>query len=149
MATGDNKTNPAPPAQKPAKTPASRSEHNATGEQDGARTATARARYVHTAPRKLRLVLDAIRGKSVVEAQGILRFCGKRAAGPLGTVLASAVANAENNHSMDASNLVISIAYVDQGPSMKTFLPRARGRASTVHKFMSHITIEVKEREEA
>jgi large subunit ribosomal protein L22 len=111
-----------------------------------ARIARAIARYVRMAPRKLRLVIDAIRGKSVKEARGILQFCGKRAAGPLSKVLESAVANAENNHQMDKESLVISTAFVDQGPSFKTHIPRARGRASAVHKFSSHITIEVKEK---
>jgi len=119
------------------------------GGGNGARAARAHARYVRMAPRKLRLVMDAIRGKSVQEARGILQFCGKRAAGPLSKVLESAVANAENNHSMDTANLVITTAFVDQGPSHKSFIPRARGRASAVHKFTSHILIEVKEREEA
>jgi large subunit ribosomal protein L22 len=121
----------------------------ASGGDEGGRRARAHARYVRMAPRKLRLVMDAIRGKSVIEARGILQFCGKRAAGPLSKVLESAVANAENNHSMDTANLVISTAFVDQGPSFKSWIPRARGRASAVHKFTSHILIEVKEREEA
>ena len=112
-----------------------------------ARKSRAIARYVRMAPRKLRLVADAIRGKSVKEARSILHFCGKRAAGPLSKVLESAVANAENNHQMDTANLVIATAYIDQGPSFKGWIPRARGRASAVHKFTSHITIEVKERE--
>jgi large subunit ribosomal protein L22 len=112
------------------------------------KSARAHARYVRMAPRKLRLVMDAIRGKSVKEARGILQFCGKRAAGPLAKVLNSAVANAENNHHMDTEALYIATAFVDQGPSLKSFIPRARGRASAIHKFMSHILIEVKEREE-
>ena len=121
----------------------------AGGDDDSA--ARAQARYVRMAPRKLRLVMDAIRGKSVSEAKGILKFCGKRAAGPLEKVLKSAVANAVNRpkNPLGEENLFISIAFVDQGPSFKSFIPRARGRASAVHKFTSHITIEVKEREEA
>jgi len=110
--------------------------------------AWAHAKYVRMAPRKLRLVMDAIRGKSVQEARNILQFCGKRASRPLAKVLNSAVANAENNHHMDATNLVITTAFVDQGPSLRSWIPRARGRASPIHKFSSHITIEVKEREE-
>jgi len=116
---------------------------------EGATTgATATARYVRMAPRKLRLVADAIRGKKVQEARGILQFCGKRAAGPLAKVLNSAVANAENNHHMSTDDLYVATLFVDQGPSHKSFIPRARGRASAVHKFTSHITIVVKEREE-
>lgn len=138
-------------AARKAATPVSRPRRvvGAEGGENDARKARAQARYVRMAPRKLRLVMDAIRGKSVAEARGILRFCGKRAAGPLAKVLESAVANAENNHSMDTSSLVITTAFVDQGPSFKSWIPRARGRASAVHKFTSHITIEVKEREEA
>lgn len=110
--------------------------------------AKAVARYVRMAPRKLRLVADAIRGKKVQDARGILQFCGKRAAGPLAKVLNSAVANAENNHNMSTDNLYVATLFVDQGPSHKSWIPRARGRASAIHKFTSHITIVVKEREE-
>ena len=119
----------------------------ASGGDPMAGGAKAVARYVRMAPRKLRLVLDAIRGKSVSEARGILQFCGKRAAGPLSKVLNSAVANAENNHNMNAQNLFVATGFVDQGPCAKSFIPRSRGRASAIHKFMSHITIVVKERE--
>ncbi|NDD27171.1 MAG: 50S ribosomal protein L22 [Proteobacteria bacterium] len=144
---------PAPTASEapatPKKAPAPKAPVVSSGDPLGPRKARAHARYVRMAPRKLRLVMDAIRGKSVAEARGILRFCGKRAAGPLSKVLESAVANAENNHQMNTGSLVIATAFVDQGPSFKSFIPRARGRASAVHKFTSHITIEVKEREEA
>lgn len=119
----------------------------AVGGKGTGRISRAIARYVRMAPRKLRLVADAIRGKSVTEARSILQFCGKRAAGPLSKVLESAVANAANNHQMETANLVIATAYIDQGPSFKGWIPRARGRASAVHKFTSHITIEVTERE--
>lgn len=131
-----------------ARVPRTLAKSAATSGGNGARVARAVARYVRMSPRKLRLVMDSIRGKGVKEARGILRFCGKRAAGPLSKVLESAVANAENNHSMEPATLVITTAYVDQGPSYKSFIPRARGRASAIHKFSSHITIEVKEREE-
>ncbi|HEY3998050.1 MAG TPA: 50S ribosomal protein L22 [Candidatus Xenobia bacterium] len=104
------------------------------------------ARYVRMAPRKLRLVLDEIRGKSVAEAQTILTFSNKRAARTLGKVLKSAVSNAENNHSLDPQHLFISLGTVDQGPSFRGWIPRARGRASPVRKKTSHITIQVRER---
>ena len=139
------KTAAAPSGQKGAASQPGRAQGAKSG---SGRMSRAIARYVRMAPRKLRLVADAIRGKSVKEARNILHFCGKRAAGPLSKVLESAVANAENNHQMDKENLVIATAYVDQGPSFKGWIPRARGRASAVHKFTSHITIEVKEREE-
>lgn len=130
--------------------PAAKKPVVAAGGDDDSK-ARAHARYVRMAPRKLRLVMDAIRGKSVSEARGILKFCGKRAAGPLSKVLESAVANAVNRpkNPLGSDNLFIVTAFVDQGPSFKSFIPRARGRASAVHKFTSHITIEVKEREEA
>ena len=108
--------------------------------------AKAIAKYVRMAPRKLRLVIDAIRGKSVQEARSILTFSNKRAAVRLLKVLNSAVANAENNHRLNVEALVVSTAYVDQGPTFKGWIPRARGRASTVHKKSSHITIALKER---
>lgn len=111
--------------------------------------AVAIARFVRMAPRKLRLVMDAIRGKSLVQARSILRFAGKRACGPLAKVLNSAVANAENNSKMNPDALYVSRAFVDQGPTIKRFIPRAMGRASSIRKKTSHITIAVREREGA
>jgi len=117
-------------------------------EKPEAREAMARARFLRMAPRKLRFVLDAIRGKSVQEARALLKFTPKAAARPLMKVLNSAVANAENNFRMDAENLIICRAFVDQGPTLPRWIPRAMGRASPIHKRMSHITIVVKEKEE-
>lgn len=105
------------------------------------------ARYVRMSPRKLRLVADAIRGRRVVEARALLRFARKRAAGPLAKVLESAVANAENNFDLDAEDLVVARLTVDEGPTMKSWIPRARGRASRIHKRTSHITVELRESE--
>lgn len=109
--------------------------------------ARAVARFVHIAPRKARAVIDLIRGKGVDEALTILRFTPRNAAGVVAKVLQSAIANAENNFDMNRANLVVSKAYVDQGPSMKRVLPRARGSANIIRKRMSHITVVVKERE--
>jgi large subunit ribosomal protein L22 len=105
------------------------------------------ARYVRMSPRKLRLVIDEIRGKSVNEAKAFLQFSPKRAARTLEKVLNSAVANAENNFKKDGESLVVSRAFVDCGPTQRSWIPRARGRASAIHKRTSHITICVKERE--
>lgn len=105
------------------------------------------AKYVRMAPRKLRLVARAISGRPVIEARSILNFSPKRAARTMARVLGSAIANAENNKSMDAQDLVVYRAFVDEGPTGKGWTPRARGRASQVHKRTSHVTIVVKERE--
>ncbi len=112
-----------------------------------AREVKAVARYVRSAPRKLRLVVDEIRGRSVEEALNILRFAKKRAAKTLEKVLRSAVANAENNHQLSADSLFVYRAFIDGGPTMKRWIPRAMGRASMVHKRTSHITFIVKEGE--
>lgn len=108
--------------------------------------AKAIARNVRIAPRKARLVVDLIRGKSVEEAAAILRFTPRSASPIVEKVLSSAVANAEHNYSMDTSNLVVESAYVDEGPTMKRFLPRAMGRASRINKRTSHITLVVSEK---
>jgi len=110
--------------------------------------ARAIARYIHTAPRKLRLVMDAIRGKSVSQAKAILKFTPKRAAAPIAKVLDSAVANAENNFGMDGESLFVALAFIDQGPIMYRWMPKARGMATRIRKRTSHITIVVKEKEE-
>lgn len=109
--------------------------------------ARALARYVRTAPRKIRLIVDLIRGKDVDEAKKILRFTPKRAAKLVSKLLKSAVANAEHND-LDAENLFVARAYVDQGPTLKRWRARAMGRAVQIKKKTSHITIVVKEREE-
>lgn len=108
--------------------------------------ATAHARHVRLAPRKVQLVLDLIRGKQVGEAIAILRHTPKSSSPVLEKLLNSAIANAENNHSLDPNKLYISQAYANQGPTMKRFRPRAMGRASSIHKRTSHITIVVSEK---
>jgi large subunit ribosomal protein L22 len=109
--------------------------------------AKAVVRFSRIAPRKARQVIDMIRGKKVGDAQTILKFTPRIAAEVIGKVLNSAIANAENNHNMNRERLYVSEAYVDQGPTMKRFMPRAQGRASAIHKRTSHITIVVAEKE--
>ena len=103
--------------------------------------AKARARYVRVAPMKARRVVDLIRGLPAAEAQAVLRFAPQAASEPVGKVLASAVANAEHNEQLDPATLVVREAYVDEGPTLKRFRPRAQGRAYRIRKRTSHITI--------
>jgi large subunit ribosomal protein L22 len=105
------------------------------------------ARFVRIAPRKARQVIDLIRGKSVGDAQTILKFTQRFSSETIGKVLKSAIANAENNNKMNRDRLIVSEAYVDQGPTMKRYMPRAQGRASLIHKRTSHITIVLAEKE--
>ena len=109
--------------------------------------ARAVARYVRISPRKARQVTRIIKGKPVGEALAMLRFTPKRAARIVEKVVKSAAANAENNHDMNVNELVVVKAYVDEGPSLKRIMPRARGRADRYQKRMSHITIVVRERQ--
>jgi large subunit ribosomal protein L22 len=109
--------------------------------------ARAVAKFVRIAPRKARQVIDLIRGKQVKDAQTILKFVPRFSAEIIGKVLKSAVANAENNQKLNPDQLIVSEAYVDQGPTMKRFMPRAQGRASMIHKRTSHITIVVAQKE--
>lgn len=108
--------------------------------------ARAVAKYVQVAPRKVRKVMDLVRGKDVDEALNILRFSPQAAAKTVSKVVASAVANAENNLRLRSDALFISEAYIDQGPTLKRFRPRAMGRASRIRKRTSHITVVVEER---
>ena len=101
----------------------------------------AQARYVRTGPRKAQLVVEQIRGRTVPEARTILAFTTRAAARDVRLVLDSAVANAESNHGLDGDDLVVSAAYVGEGPTLKRWRPRARGRASRINKRTCHITI--------
>jgi large subunit ribosomal protein L22 len=105
--------------------------------------ARARARNVRVTPMKARRVVDLIRGLPAADAQALLRFAPQAASEPVGKVLDSAVANATNNHNMDAASLVVSEAYVDEGPTMKRIRPRAQGRAYRIRKRTCHITVVV------
>jgi large subunit ribosomal protein L22 len=108
--------------------------------------AKAHARYIRISPRKVRLVVDLIRGKEVGEAISILRHTPKAASPVVEKLLNSAVANAEHNYSMDPNRLYISQAYVNEGPILKRFRPRARGSAARINKRTSHITLVVSEK---
>jgi len=103
--------------------------------------ARAQARYVRVTPMKARRVIDLIRGMNASDAQAVLKFAPQAASEPIGKVLDSAIANATNNHAMDARSLVVSAAYVDEGPTMKRIRPRAQGRAYRIRKRSSHITV--------
>jgi large subunit ribosomal protein L22 len=99
------------------------------------------ARWVRMSPRKARLVAEHIRGRSVPEARTVLAFTPRAAAREIEKVLRSAVANAEANHNLVGDELVVSSAYVDEGPVMKRWRARARGRASRITKPTCHITV--------
>jgi large subunit ribosomal protein L22 len=102
---------------------------------------TAKLRYLRIAPRKVKLVANLIRGKSVEEAQTILLFTVKKAALPLLKLLKQALANAKNNFALEEKNLYISKITVDEGPKYKRWMPRARGQASEIQKKTSHVIL--------
>lgn len=110
-------------------------------------SAFAKAKTVRIAARKLRLVVDVVRGKDVAEALAILEFTPNAGAPVVTKVVKSAIANAEHNFDLDAQNLYISEAFVDEGPTLKRFRPRAKGSASPINKRTSHITVVVSEKE--
>lgn len=110
--------------------------------------AKAIARYVRISPRKVRQVVDLIRGKKVSDALAILQFTPKGATEPVTKVLQSAVANAEHNYEMDGDSLFVTEVFVDQGPTLKRIKPRAMGRADQIRKRTSHITVVVGEKKE-
>ena len=110
---------------------------------DEVRTAYARATNVRVTPMKARRVVALIRDLPAQEALSILKFAPQAASEPVYKVLASAIANAEHNFSLDPDTLIVSRAYVDEGPTLKRFRPRAQGRAYRIRKRTSHITIEV------
>src|SRR5215470_9985931 len=105
--------------------------------------ARARATYVRVTPRKARRVIDLIRGLPTDEALTLLQFAPQAASEPIYKVVASAVANAEHNLGLDSETLVVAAAYVDEGPVLKRFRPRAQGRAYRINKRTSHITVEL------
>ena len=108
--------------------------------------AVANLRYLRISPRKVQIVLDLIRGKSVAQATAILMQTPKAASEPLMKLLKSACANAENNFGMDPAKLVVSEVFATPGPILKRMMPRAQGRAYRINKRTSHITIAVAER---
>ena len=108
----------------------------------------AKSKYVRQSPYKVRLVLNLIRGLEVNEALNILSFTKRKAAEEIKQVLESAIANAETNLGLNSSNLFISKAIADEGPTLKRFRPRARGRAGRINIRTSHLTIELESVEE-
>jgi large subunit ribosomal protein L22 len=104
---------------------------------------TATVRYARLTPMKARRVVNLIRGRNVADAASILQFSPQAASEPVAKLLASAVANAENNQSLDPSTLIVDTIYVDEGPTLKRFQPRAQGRAFRIRKRTCHITIEL------
>jgi large subunit ribosomal protein L22 len=105
----------------------------------------AEAKWVRISPRKARLVAEHIRGRSVPEARSVLAFTSREAARELDKVLRSAVANAESQHQLSGDRLYVSAAYVDEGPVMKRWRPRARGRVASIKKRTCHITVKLAE----
>jgi large subunit ribosomal protein L22 len=103
----------------------------------------AQAKYIRHPATKVRLVLDQVRGLPVEQAQVVLSLTPRGASDLVSKVLNSAIANAEHNHSLDAVDLVVAEAFADEGPTLKRFRPRARGRATRIRKRTSHITIVV------
>jgi large subunit ribosomal protein L22 len=120
---------------------------------DTDRAARAQARYVRVTPMKARRVVDLVRGMPAQEALAVLKFAPQAASEPVYKVLASAVANARfvaerDSQRLDVEDLVVREAYVDEGPTLKRFRPRAQGRAFRVRKRTSHITVVVAQRPE-
>src|SRR6476469_8140280 len=108
-------------------------------------TVRAQARWVRMSARKARLVLDLIRGRTVPEARTVLAFTPRAAAREIDRVLASAVANAESAHGLDGDELIVLAAYADEGPTLKRWRARARGRVNRIRKRTCHITLIVGE----
>jgi large subunit ribosomal protein L22 len=109
--------------------------------QDDRMRVRAQAKWVRTSARKARLVLDHIRGRSVPEARTILAFTTRAAATDIEKVLRSAVANAEANHGLDGDELFVEAAFADEGPTLKRWKPRARGRVNRIRKRTCHVTL--------
>ena len=108
--------------------------------------AKATLRYARISPRKVKIVCDLIRGKSVAQATAILMNTPKAASELMLKLLRSAASNAENNHSMDPEKLYVSATYANPGPIIKRMMPRAQGRAYRINKRTSHVTLAVTEK---
>ena len=107
---------------------------------------SAKLKYVRLSPQKTRLVVDMVRGKAVQEALNILKFSPQRPADIVAKVMRSAVANAEQKGIEDVDQLFVKAVFVDQGPVLKRFMPRAQGRATKIRKPTSHITVVLDEK---
>ena len=111
-------------------------------------TVRATARFLRVSPRKARLVADQVRGMPVLEAQELLAFSPRGAAGDISKLIASAAANAENNHELVADDMEIAEIRVDDGPTLKRWRARARGRATRIERRTSHVSVALKPVEE-
>ena len=114
---------------------------NAAGNGPEAPLVRAKARFVRVAPRKMRLVADQVRGMPVSEARSLLAFSTRGAARDIAKLIDSAAANAENNHDLIADDLRIAEINVDEGPTLKRWRARARGRATRIEKKTSHVSV--------
>jgi len=104
------------------------------------------AKFVRISPRKIRLVMDQVRGKQVGEALNMLSFAPQRGARILKKLVNSAIANAEQNTSVDVDSLYVMRVYADEGPTLKRWRPRAQGRATSIRKRTSHLTVVLNEK---
>ena len=109
--------------------------------------ARAEAKHVRISPRKVKIVVDLIRGKNVDSAVSILNHTRKAASEPVLKLLKSAMANAENNHNMNVDSLYVAKVFANPGPTYKRMMPRAQGRAFRILKRQSHVTIVLAEKE--
>jgi large subunit ribosomal protein L22 len=116
---------------------------------DETQVARASARYLRVSPRKARRIIDIVRGTKVTDALDVLRFDEHAASEDVYKVVLSAASNAEHNQRLDRDSLWISEAFVDEGPTLKRFRPRAQGRAYRIRKRTSHVTVVVESRESA
>jgi large subunit ribosomal protein L22 len=107
----------------------------------------AKMRYFRMSPRRMREIADMIRGKSVGSALEILEFSTRKSSLAIKKLLNSAIANAENNFNLDPDSLYVKTIFVDEGPTLKRWIPRAQGRAAKIQKRTSHITVELAENE--
>jgi ribosomal protein L22 len=128
-------------SEKSEKAPARRSASRRDGAPVQRPVVRAQAKYIRSSARKARLVIDHIRGKPIDEARAVLRHSPRGVARDLEKLLASAVANAENNHDLVGDELLVKEAYADEGPTLKRFRPRALGRATRIRKRTSHLTV--------
>ena len=116
-------------------------------EETKTQEAKATLKFARISPRKVKIVADLIRGKDVNEALSIVKFTPKASSEIIEKLLKSAIANAENNHSMDSKNLYVAEIYANQGPTLKRIRPAAKGSAVRIRKRTSHITIILREKE--
>jgi large subunit ribosomal protein L22 len=153
---GEAKTDPKAAAKAPARArgaakqeskPAPAARRRSRSEPPARPVVRARAKYVRSSARKARLVMDHVRGKSVSDARALLRHSPRGIARDLDRLIASAVANAENNHDLVGDDLYVKEIYADEGPTLRRFRPRALGRATRIRKRTSHLTVALSTKE--